>query len=228
VEVTKTSNRFYLPKNKHLLELSSNKGLHYLTSSLTMADETSKEKFINLIESHIETFKLENKYKLDLLNKDPNILALKKLKKLMKTNHGDKVIYNRNVSPPGDIFKEQYILNNRMTKKKINYYEKHKHKTKQNNSNSSLSFNNRSKSFGNITQTVETKDKMLKTGMGTQSSFFASKAADLSFCKSYFNYLVTNDSETEEQVKEFSDLQKNYENEKRLLKGYKVSIIKVN
>jgi hypothetical protein len=105
------SSRFQFSKNKHLLELKSNEGLHYLTSSLTLNDDTSKEKFINLIDRYIEEFKNENKYKLDLLKTNPNIRAVKKLKKLMKQNFGTLLIYKRKVAEPGINIKEKYLEN---------------------------------------------------------------------------------------------------------------------
>lgn len=111
--------RFALKKNKHLIELKSNQGLHYFTSSLAITDDSSKLQLISLIDKYIEEFKEENKYKLSLLKTDHKIKALKKLKRLLRLNCGDTLVHGREVPSPDNRLKERFIINSRLMRKKI-------------------------------------------------------------------------------------------------------------
>lgn len=90
-----------MKKNKHLLTLQSNSGLHYFTSSFRIVDERTKFHFIKLIDNFIQEKLDKNKYESsDVVFKDPKVKALKKLKKLMLMNKGDKKIFGRETSAP--------------------------------------------------------------------------------------------------------------------------------
>jgi len=94
------ANRFKTKKNKHLLTLQSNRGLHYFTSSFRVVDERTKFHFIKLIDNYIQDRLNTNKYESDVVFKDPKVKALKKLKKLMLLNKGDKKVFGRETSAP--------------------------------------------------------------------------------------------------------------------------------
>lgn len=103
------ANRFKVKKNKHLLTLQSNSGLHYFTSSFRIVDERTKFHFIKLIDNHIQDQLNKNKYESsDVVYKDPKIKALKKLKKLLLMNKGDKIIFGRETSAPSKQHLKKY------------------------------------------------------------------------------------------------------------------------
>lgn len=184
LKLLEETNRLNVPnKNKHLLELKSNKGLHYFTSSLSLTDDTSKIKFIESIDKYIEEFREENKYKLDVLLKDKKIKALQKLKKIMMSNFGDNVIFGRHLPSPDKQISERFIINSRLMKKRLPKLESNSIASGNENKNSvsvlHMNVMNRSdNSFFNINS---------KTNMNffTKSYYDNTDRDDLSFRKAY-------------------------------------------
>lgn len=89
-------------------------GLNYHCSSLAIKDNTSKLRLIKLIDDYIEKFKLRNKYKLDLVKKDPKIKALKRAKKILLENDGDHLVNGRIVPKPNEtVLKRIYDIKNK-------------------------------------------------------------------------------------------------------------------
>ena len=114
-----------IEKNIAQFDKKPNAGLNYYTSSLTFSDNTSKEKIIKSIDNYILKFIEKNKYKLDLVQKDPKIKALKRFKKILLSNDGDSMINGRVIPKP-----------NEKTMKKINEIKnKNFHKKKKSSDN---------------------------------------------------------------------------------------------
>ena len=101
-------------------------GLNYQTSSLTVPDKTSKLKLIKIIDEYIEKFKLQNKYKLDLVKKDPKIKALKRAKKILLSNDGDRLVNGREVPQPNEkVLKRIYDIKNKNKIMRKKSYDPH-------------------------------------------------------------------------------------------------------
>lgn len=100
LDKVENSGRFKLPQNKHLLTLQSNKGLHYFTSSFKIYDDKTKLAFIKMIDNYIADRLAKNKYDEEFVWKDRKVKALKRLKKLILQNKGDKQVFGRHVKTP--------------------------------------------------------------------------------------------------------------------------------
>ena len=100
--------QFNIEKNLHLLDLKDNQGLNYFTSSLKYNDQESKRKLLKSIDKYIDDFKLENKYKPDMVNKDPQIKALKKLQFKLNSNDNTKLINGRRLPSPNKEVKKLF------------------------------------------------------------------------------------------------------------------------
>jgi len=74
--------------------------LHYFTSSLNVFDERTKFHFVKLIDDYIQEEVNKKKYEAESILKEPKIKALKKLKKIMLMNKGDKKVFNREIQLP--------------------------------------------------------------------------------------------------------------------------------
>ncbi len=124
-----STNRFKNKKNRHLLTLQSNTGLHYFTSSFRYFDERTKFHFIKLIDDYIQENINNNKYGIDDVHKNSKIKALKKLKKLMLMNKGDKKIYGQELKfPSNEHYKDFKIIEKSIKdfpKKKEFFFEKY-------------------------------------------------------------------------------------------------------
>ncbi len=82
--------------------------MNYFTSSLKFVDPESKKKLIKSIDKYIEDFKLENKYKPDMVNKDSQVKALRKLKKKLNINEGTNMINGRRLPSPNKEVKKLF------------------------------------------------------------------------------------------------------------------------
>jgi hypothetical protein len=102
-KVEKNSSMFKIPKNE-------NKGVSYLTNSFNLNDLSLRDKndMKKLIENYFQERKEENKYKLNVLDNDSKMKALKKFKKWMMDNHGDKKINGRYLNSPSKLMKMEY------------------------------------------------------------------------------------------------------------------------
>lgn len=100
--------QFNIEKNLHLLDLKDNQGLNYFTSSLKYNDQESKRKLLKSIDKYIDDFKIENKYKPDMVNKDPQIKALKKLQFKLNSNDNTKLINGRRLPSPNKEVKKLF------------------------------------------------------------------------------------------------------------------------
>ena len=78
VDELKKSKRFTLERNKHLLTLKTNEGLHYLTSSVLVNDEKGKMKLIELIDTTAKEFYYNKELGKPLEYTDAQIRAIKK------------------------------------------------------------------------------------------------------------------------------------------------------
>jgi hypothetical protein len=109
-----------IDKNIEQFDKLENQGIPYFTSSLAISDNTSKAKVIKSIDDYIVKFKEKNKYKLDLVKKDPKIKALKRVKKMLMENDGDMLINGRRIQKPNEsmVKRLQEISNKRKTKRK--------------------------------------------------------------------------------------------------------------
>ncbi len=110
-----------IDKNIEQFDKIENQGIPYFTSSLAISDNSSKAKVIKSIDNYILKFKEQNKYKLDLVKKDPKIKALKKMKKMLLENDGDMLINGRSIPKPNEsmVKRLQEISNKgKMTRKK--------------------------------------------------------------------------------------------------------------
>lgn len=118
--LSKEKGRFNNTKNLHNLKLKSNQGLHYLTSSLTLSDDGSKIKLIETIDNYIEDFKLQNKFLPDLVETDGQIKALRRFKKILSCNLGEKIIHGRHLPSPDKSVYEKLEINKKLIDFKIN------------------------------------------------------------------------------------------------------------
>lgn len=91
-----------LEKNKEQFQKKENQGLQFYTSSLAISDNSSKMKLIESIDHYINKFKEQNKYKLDMVKKDPKIKALKRMRKMLMENDGVRLINGRKLPEPND------------------------------------------------------------------------------------------------------------------------------
>lgn len=238
-KLEKTKNGLSLAKNKNLLELKSNQGLHYFTSSLNLEDESSKIKFMKLIDNYIEEFKIENKYKLDLLETDPKVKALKKLRKILSINLGNKIINNRKIESPRNEFKIKYMENlkefrnperliGNPLKKTITWFNSIVKGGRENRNKESISATPTSSTILNATNNVNniTNNQSQIIDVNNLYKTFSFYGRE----DKYANNLtfISNLEEREEnmmnetKIKERNFLNTFYDNEKRLLKGYKV------
>ncbi len=105
-----------------------NKGLSYFTCDLNQFDSAKEDskKLINIINKTIEDYKEENKFKLNVSNKNPFISSLLKFKKVLEMNGSMKIINGKLMKEPNDDIKNQYkFIYNKIDKiglKKINNY----------------------------------------------------------------------------------------------------------
>lgn len=91
-----------IDKNLEQFDKMENQGVPYYTSSLAISDNSSKEKVLKSIDDYILKFKEQNKYKLDLVKKDPKIKALRRIKRILTENNGDKLINARTLPIPNE------------------------------------------------------------------------------------------------------------------------------
>lgn len=88
-------------KVKSYFSSSTNKGISHLTSPLKYDySKIDRDKIISKIDAFIEEYKVKNKYKLDLLKKDPLVIALKRFRKFLVLNENTKVIHGRKLEEP--------------------------------------------------------------------------------------------------------------------------------
>ena len=105
-----------------------NKGLSYFTCDLNQFDSAKEDsqKLINIINKTIEDYKEENKFKLNVSNKNPFVSSLLKFKKVLEMNGSMKIINGNLMNEPNDDIKNQYkFIYNTIDKiglKKINNY----------------------------------------------------------------------------------------------------------
>jgi hypothetical protein len=94
-------------KVKSYFSSSTNQGISYLTSPLKFDySKIDRDKIIVKIDDFIEEYKIKNKYKLDLLKKDPLVVALRRFRKFLVLNENTSVIHGRKLPQP-----TQYITN---------------------------------------------------------------------------------------------------------------------
>lgn len=101
--------RFNCEKVLDLFNLKTNIGLPYLTGQLVNDESKSNRvKLIKLIDDYFEEYKMVNKYKLNLMPKDPLIKALKRFKKLLLENIDINIVHGRTLNQPSDYVKNKY------------------------------------------------------------------------------------------------------------------------
>jgi hypothetical protein len=102
-------NNFKCEKVLELFNVKTNIGLHYLTGQL-MKDETKNNRLglLKLIDNYFEEYKQINKYKLNLMPKDPVIKALKRFKKLLLENIDINVVHGRTLKSPSVHIEKKY------------------------------------------------------------------------------------------------------------------------
>jgi hypothetical protein len=234
--------RFGNTKNLHNLKLKSNQGLHYLTSSLTLSDDNSKKKLIETIDNYIEDFKLQNKFLPDLVETDGKIKALRRFKKILLCNLGEKIIHGRHLPSPDKSNYEKMENNKKLIDLKIN--KRRLQESRNCSVGKGKEFLSHNNSLIGKAEVSNGFNLQLINSYNKSSTFFNKEVRDkenhlndLSFCKNiilknlYFKILVSNKSEEEKNIKNDnqsskiklrSTLEMNYEEEKRLLTGFKV------
>jgi hypothetical protein len=96
-------------KVKKCFDVKLNQGLDYLTSQLTVdASKPDRFRLIKIIDDYFEDYKEKNKYKLNLMDKDPIIRALRHFKKFLKDNETSDVINNRKLPTPPEKIKNTF------------------------------------------------------------------------------------------------------------------------
>ena len=105
-----------------------NKGLSFFTCDLNQFDSAKEDskKLINIIDKTIEDYKEENKFKLNVSNKNPFVSSLLKFKKVLEMNGSMKIINGKLMKEPNNDIKNQYkFIYNKIDKfglKKIKNY----------------------------------------------------------------------------------------------------------
>ena len=109
-------------KNRAMFQIppNENKSLSYLTSSLNLdvLSLPDKQEMNRLIEQYFKERRDENKYKLNVLDKDPQMKAVKRFRKWMMDNLGDKQINGRRLNSPSKKLKQEYVTVNKCILKK--------------------------------------------------------------------------------------------------------------
>ena len=109
-------------KVKKLFELKipskdNNCLLTYMTSSLSLNDNSVKLHLIKLINEYIEEKVKENPFNENIINTDHSIIALKRFRKILKSNLGKNEINGKNLPLPKKEFKIKYDLIKRVIRK---------------------------------------------------------------------------------------------------------------
>lgn len=97
-------------KNRRLITIKTNEGLNYLTSTLAGDEKAIKDHLINSINNYIAEFKMENKYKPELVFHDHNIKALKKLRRMLKINFDITTVNDKALNRPHEDIQQKYNL----------------------------------------------------------------------------------------------------------------------
>lgn len=88
---------------------TTNHGISYLTSPLKFDySKVDRDKIILKIDEFIDEYKLKNKYKIDLLKKDPLIIALRRFRKHLVLNENIKIIHGRKLPAPTSYIRNQF------------------------------------------------------------------------------------------------------------------------
>jgi hypothetical protein len=112
--------KFKCEKVLELFNVKTNIGLPYLSGKL-VNDESKKNRhrLIKIIDDYFEKYRVINKYKLNLMPKDPVIKALRRFKKLLLENIDINIIHCRTLNQPSDYVKKKYKeISNILNKKK--------------------------------------------------------------------------------------------------------------
>ena len=117
IKALKNDHRMKTEKNKRLIALEiplkdTKCKLSYLTSTLCMEESETKRYLINMINDYIKELKIENKYTIDKVDKDPNVKALKRFKKILKMNIGEDCFNGKKIEKPNEIYKEDFSIMN--------------------------------------------------------------------------------------------------------------------
>ena len=105
--ITVLKEHYKSEKVRTFFDATTNIGLSYLTSPLKIDySKIDRDKIIGKIDEFIEEYKLKNKYKLDILKKDPLIIALRRFRKYLVLNEEIKLIHGRKLPAPST-----YIMN---------------------------------------------------------------------------------------------------------------------
>lgn len=109
-----------------LFDVKSNTGLPYLTSALTMdASKVDRERLLKVIDDYFEEYKIKNKYKLNLMEKDSVILALRYFKNFINTNKDSNLVNGRCLPDPSTTVKKQFkTISNQMKRLNHQNFEK--------------------------------------------------------------------------------------------------------
>jgi len=96
-------------KVKSYFNATTNQGISYFTSPLKFDNsKIDRDKIIAKIDEFIEEYKLKIKYKLDILKKDPLIIALRRFRKYLELNEDIKVIHGRKLPEPSSYINNKY------------------------------------------------------------------------------------------------------------------------
>lgn len=123
-------------KVKSYFSSRTNQGISHLTSPLKFDySKIDRDKIILKIDAFIEEYKIKNKYKLDLLKKDPLVIALRRFRKYLVLNENTSVIHGRKLPQPSQYIKNKFqSVYNGMKKfnlkPKKNYKDEQKEKDK--------------------------------------------------------------------------------------------------
>ena len=192
-------------KVKSYFDATTNKGISYLTSPMKFDNsKIDRDKIIAKIDEFIEEYKLKNKYKLDLLKKDPLVIALRRFRKYLVLNENIKVIHGRKLPEPSGYIASKF----------------------EHVSNELRNFNLRKKNLKSFDLTKKNKfDKNLFKNLFAKSSLNGDNE-DLSY--------LSHESENEKiykknnilKVKSLEVIMKKQEKEDTFLQGFKSPLLK--
>lgn len=102
-------NAYHIDDVLKLFNLKANQGLPYLSSALTVdGSKSDRVKLLKIIDEYFEEYRVKNKYKLNLMDKDPIIKALRHFRNLLIANDTADLINNRKLAAPSESVKKRF------------------------------------------------------------------------------------------------------------------------
>ncbi len=201
-------------KSQKMFNKSENKGLSYLSHSVVKYSKSDRDNLIQLIDRHFEEYKQINKYKLNVMHKDPEVKALKRLKLFLQANEDTNIINGRELNPPSEEIVKKYSK-----VKKAMMKERHEKNEEQLFSDNMKAMKNNVKTMKSNLYSPSPSNKNLKIDNHVRD--------DMSFLSvETENERRYKNQNLSKSVKSLKSLQIGLENEKKFIDGFKEKPVK--